>query len=196
LAITKFLLFGLIMLLGSVAVMGHVSASGVVTITASGNIVVKVGSSGFNSLIFGGITASGYSSVFNVEFTCTGFPTGASYSPMSLPGSDHFSDGDSFQLTVTTSPSTPVGTYPITCVLEDFDGVSNTATVISRISFFSGASSLGPNSISIQQSSPTFNLIVNSVTPIPEYPLGLPLLAIFMIVGYGVIKRKTVTKQK
>jgi hypothetical protein len=32
--------------------------------------------------------------------------------------------------------------------------------------------------------------------PIPEYPLGLPILAIFMIIGYGVIKRRTVTKQK
>jgi hypothetical protein len=26
---------------------------------------------------------------------------------------------------------------------------------------------------------------------VPEYPLGLPLLAIFMIVGYGLIKRRT-----
>jgi hypothetical protein len=29
------------------------------------------------------------------------------------------------------------------------------------------------------------------VTVIPEYPLGLPLLAIFMIIAYGLIKRKT-----
>jgi hypothetical protein len=27
--------------------------------------------------------------------------------------------------------------------------------------------------------------------PIPEYPIGLPILAIFMIIGYGVIRRKT-----
>ena len=27
--------------------------------------------------------------------------------------------------------------------------------------------------------------------PIPEYPLGLPILAIFMIIGYGVIRRRT-----
>jgi hypothetical protein len=26
---------------------------------------------------------------------------------------------------------------------------------------------------------------------IPEYPLGLPLLAIFMIIAYGLIKRRT-----
>jgi hypothetical protein len=31
--------------------------------------------------------------------------------------------------------------------------------------------------------------------PIPEYPIGLPLLVIFMIIGYGVIKRRTITKQ-
>jgi hypothetical protein len=33
------------------------------------------------------------------------------------------------------------------------------------------------------------------VTPpaIPEYPLGLPLLAIFMIIAYGLIRRKTNT---
>lgn len=32
--------------------------------------------------------------------------------------------------------------------------------------------------------------------PIPEYPFGLAILAIFMIIAYGVIRRKTVTKQK
>jgi hypothetical protein len=41
-----------------------------------------------------------------------------------------------------------------------------------------------------------FNLIVDPVPPIPEYPLGLAVLAIFMLIGYGVIRRKTVTKQK
>ncbi len=30
-----------------------------------------------------------------------------------------------------------------------------------------------------------------SAPPIPEYPLGLPLLAIFLIVGYAVIRRNT-----
>jgi hypothetical protein len=28
-------------------------------------------------------------------------------------------------------------------------------------------------------------------TPIPEYPLGLPILAIFTVIAYGLIKRKT-----
>jgi hypothetical protein len=32
-----------------------------------------------------------------------------------------------------------------------------------------------------------------AITPaiIPEYPLGLPLLAIFMVIGYGLIRRRT-----
>jgi hypothetical protein len=32
--------------------------------------------------------------------------------------------------------------------------------------------------------------------PIPEYPLGLLILAMFMVVGYGLIRRKTVTKKQ
>lgn len=35
-----------------------------------------------------------------------------------------------------------------------------------------------------------------TAAPIPEYPFGLAVLAILMIVGYGVIRRKTITKHK
>lgn len=35
------------------------------------------------------------------------------------------------------------------------------------------------------------NLTVNSATSIPEYPFGLAVLAIFMMLAYGVIRRKT-----
>ena len=31
-------------------------------------------------------------------------------------------------------------------------------------------------------------------TIIPEYPIGLPLLAIFMVIAYGLIRRKTIVK--
>jgi hypothetical protein len=41
---------------------------------------------------------------------------------------------------------------------------------------------------------PTF--AVTSATTIPEYPIGLSVLAVFMILAYGVIRRKTITKQK
>jgi len=43
---------------------------------------------------------------------------------------------------------------------------------------------------------PLTSISVNAAPPIPEYPYGLPLLAIFMLIGYGVIRRKTATKQK
>jgi hypothetical protein len=32
-------------------------------------------------------------------------------------------------------------------------------------------------------------------TVVPEYPVGLPILAIFMVVGYGLIRRRTTTKR-
>jgi hypothetical protein len=38
--------------------------------------------------------------------------------------------------------------------------------------------------------------MVTSAASIPEYPFGLAVLAIFMVLGYGVIKRRTLTKQK
>ena len=34
-------------------------------------------------------------------------------------------------------------------------------------------------------------LALNPPSPIPEYPLGLPILAILMIVGYGLVRRRT-----
>jgi hypothetical protein len=37
----------------------------------------------------------------------------------------------------------------------------------------------------------TYGLLTTTPAPIPEYPLGLPLLAIFMILAYGLIKRRT-----
>jgi hypothetical protein len=36
-------------------------------------------------------------------------------------------------------------------------------------------------------------LTVTSAAPIPEYPLGLALLALFMVLAYSVIRRKTRT---
>ena len=32
---------------------------------------------------------------------------------------------------------------------------------------------------------------IEPIAPIPEYPLGLAVIAIFMIIGYGVIRRRT-----
>jgi hypothetical protein len=38
---------------------------------------------------------------------------------------------------------------------------------------------------------PISNATVSQIGSIPEYPLGLPLLAVFMVVGYGLIRRRT-----
>jgi hypothetical protein len=38
--------------------------------------------------------------------------------------------------------------------------------------------------------------VTSSAPPIPEYPVGLAILAVFMVIGYGLIRRKTTTKQK
>lgn len=193
---TKFLLLGLILLLGGLAVIGHVSADMItVTLTASGKIEVQAGASGHNSLTFGGI---GSGSILNVVISCTVFPTGASFSTNPSPLAGPFSDGDSFQLFVSTSPSTPPGTYPITCEVSSFTetGAIAPSFAVSPISLSNGAGSLGPNSISIQQQPPpTFYLIVDPAPAIPEYPLGLPILAIFMLVSYGLIRKRTSTKE-
>lgn len=37
---------------------------------------------------------------------------------------------------------------------------------------------------------------VDPTGAIPEYPIGLPILAIFMILAYALIRRKTITKQE
>jgi hypothetical protein len=66
--------------------------------------------------------------------------------------------------TFTTSASTVVGVWSFELKVTDSDSsvFSNTVTV-------------------------TVN---NPAPPIPEYPLGLPLLAVFMIFAYGLIKRR------
>ena len=35
------------------------------------------------------------------------------------------------------------------------------------------------------------NFTVNSPPPIPEYPLGLPILGILIVIGYGLVRRRT-----
>lgn len=37
----------------------------------------------------------------------------------------------------------------------------------------------------------TFSSLTVNPAVIPEYPLGLPLLAVFLVIGYGLIRRKT-----
>ncbi len=192
LARTKFLLLGLILLLGGLAVIGHVNADMIaVTLTASGNIEVVAGASGSNTITFGGI---GVGSIFNVLISCTGLPTGASFSispyPNPLPGP--VSDGNSFILTVTTSLATPPGTYPITCVSSFTEDIIAPSFAISPINLSNGAGSLGPDSISIQQQPPpTFILIVDPATfpPVHPTPVGgvmLPSVGFTVLLPWAV----------
>jgi hypothetical protein len=41
----------------------------------------------------------------------------------------------------------------------------------------------------------TVGVEITQLNVIPEYPLGLPLLAIFMLVGYGFVRRKMTSKR-
>jgi hypothetical protein len=161
------------------------------SISNSGNIEVMAGQSNHNDIQFH--VASG-ESVTDLTLSCTNLPLGAACSvfpPILLGGS--YLDGASFQVTVSTSPSTPPGSYLITVVatftLTPIDLIRPVFSLSSN-----GGSSLGPNSVTIQQdpsASTQFNLIVDPATAIPEYPLGLPVLVIFMVIAYGLIKRKT-----
>ena len=93
-----------------------------------------------------------------------------------------------FTLTLTTSPSTPPGNYPITLTGGYFtDLPSAPGGCVGDNCFYFLAASLTTGG-----GTPSFTLTVNS-TVIPEYPLGLPFLAILAVIGYGVIRRRIPT---
>ncbi len=190
---TKLLLVGLILILGAFAVIRPISAGVLVTISNTGNIEVIAGQSNHNDIQFHMPLGEG---VTDLTLSCSGLPPGAacSFFPPILPGGSYL-DGASFQVTVSTSPSTPPGTYPIT-VVATFT-LTDGAIIQPGFSLASkGGSTFGPNSITIQQTlsaNTQFNLIVDPAV-IPEYPLGLPLLAIFMVICYGLIRRTSLRK--
>lgn len=188
LARTKFLLLGLILVLATCAVIRPISAIPTVTVSNSGNIVVAAGQSGSTLITFHVLSIF---EIDSVTISCSGLPADATCStnPASLPGP--WFDGTSFDVVVNTSPSTPAGAYPIT-VTVFFTGPP---TIIQPSFLVSSSGSIGPESVTIQASAPaspttTFTLTVDPAV-IPEYPLGLAVLAIFMIIAYGVIRRKT-----
>jgi hypothetical protein len=114
----------------------------------------------------------------------SGLPTGAAcnFVPDSVlvPPS---TASESSVLTISTSPSTLPGVYTITVDVGLLVGAGAPAN-------------LGPASIQPMQVAPPhvfethFNLIVDAAA-IPEYPLGLPILAILMLFGYGLVRRRT-----
>ena len=71
-------------------------------------------------------------------------------------------------------------------------------TVPTVSNYFSGTvittSSLTPGSYCVQVDdlvNPIVTLPLTVTSAIPEYPLGLSILAVFMIVGYGLVRRRT-----
>jgi len=102
--------------------------------------------------------------------------------------------------TYTFSPNPPVAGPPFS-ITSSFSG--------DTIFVFSGSTCFGPNHIAFgtggsvsvpaqpagpysyfasEQTCTTFSVVPASI---PEYPYGLVLLAVFMVLGYAVIKRKT-----
>lgn len=52
--------------------------------------------------------------------------------------------------------------------------------------------SAGQYSVNVQGDTPScVNFAVQAASPVPEYPYGLAVLAIFTIVAYGIIRRRS-----
>ena len=159
-----------------------------VTLSADpSSVTVTAGSSASTTITFHNAAAS-------PTITCSGLPSGASCSTNPSPLPTIINDGYQFTLTISAASSTSPGAYTVT-VQATFSGptiIQPSFLTISPIQFGSSGG-IGPNSLLIQQdptASVTITVTVNPAS-IPEYPLGLPVLAIFMIIAYGLIKRRT-----
>lgn len=170
-------------------------------VTNSGNIEVVAGNSGINTVTLsavGGDLEAGDTVVFTggvfsgppLVGCISGLPSGAgcNFNPTQVAPVPTSTGSESSTLTVTTSSTTPPGNYLVTV----------------EVGFVSGGEEIIAPAFSIQQLHPEqafevfttqFHLIVDPVPPIPEYPIGLPILAIFMILGYGLLKRRTGVKK-
>ncbi|MGA2628381.1 MAG: hypothetical protein ABSF63_15120 [Candidatus Bathyarchaeia archaeon] len=113
--------------------------------------------------------------------TCTATVSGAAFGASTVDG-DTISWSDAGSVSFSSASCTLSGS---SCSVTVTGTAAGSATVTWS---FSGDGDNAP-------SSGTFPLTINSTTPIPEYPLGLPLLAILTVIAYGVIRRKTATKQ-
>ncbi len=99
----------------------------------------------------------------------------------------------------TVSPNCP---FVTPCTETVGSPITITATPASGYTFSSwtlvvGSCSGGPtsNPCILTMPGPGPEVLVSATftpaAPIPEYPLGLPILAIFMMLAYGVIRRRT-----
>jgi hypothetical protein len=167
-------------------------------VSNSGNIEVIAGNSGSNAITLsatgGGIIEQGDMVVFSGALFsgppvvgCTSvLPTGAacSFNPTQVVSVLPLTTSESSTLTITTSPTTPPGTYLVTVEVGLVLGPVLIAPVFS----------IQQQQVHPEQSpqvfATQFNLIVDPTPPIPEYPSGLAILAILMLISYSVIRRK------
>ncbi|MGA3109229.1 MAG: hypothetical protein ABSD99_07190, partial [Candidatus Bathyarchaeia archaeon] len=96
-------------------------------------------------------------------------------------------------LTVNLAPSTPLPSYTLTGT-TDADNAGHYSITVPG-GFPAGSYSARFEDLTYLQNNVGIILgcdpFTVSSTPIPEYPFGLAILAVFMIIAYGVIRRKT-----
>ncbi len=178
--------------------------SEVVTLSASpSTVMVSDGSSASTTMT---IHISGPpGAIINPVIGCVGLPAGAgcTTTPNPLPvfPPTMITDGYQFTLTITASSSTTPGNYAVMVQLTSFREPTIIQPTLFGISEpvlgYASGGRFGPSSITILQTPPsvTITVIVNSATPIPEYPLGLPLLAILTIFAYVTVRRRSSCKK-
>jgi hypothetical protein len=93
-------------------------------------------------------------------------------------------------LYILTGACPPTGTSVVGPVTSTLTGTSFGPTTLTTSSLAQGQYCVEAYSYPTSSSGFT-TLTVTSAAPIPEYPLGLAVLAIFMVLAYGVIRRRT-----
>lgn len=124
-------------------------------------------------------TVTCLASTLNVgsQTTCTATVSGSAFGPSTV-------DGD----TVSWSDAGSVSFSSPTCTMSGGScSVTVTGTGAGSATVTGSFSGDGDNN----PSSGTFPLTINATTPIPEYPVGLPLLAILTVIAYGLVRRRT-----
>ena len=109
-------------------------------------------------------------------------------------------------IALVVDPSSPTAGQPFTLTgplklgtVEVFTGSGCTGTIVFSLTTSTVVSytvtvpgqPAGQYSVSVQGDSPScVNFTVQAAPPVPEYPYGLAILAIFTILAYGIIRRK------
>lgn len=146
--------------------------------------------------ITNGTTSTAPSEPLSTYTFSIGFNTGGVAGTFYLYG---FSADNSVQISLTgpTAGTWTSGLYPsgsandfITC----WPGTGNSGLAISAGTYTLTATV--DSQVDTQMALMVYAVFSPAGAPIPEYPLGVAILAVFMIIAYSVIRRKTITKQK